>query len=63
MGGEGKIGFGSDFDGISRKPLDLKDPSELPGLTEILISRFGENCARGIAGQNLIDYYARAVEK
>ncbi|MBR4502582.1 MAG: membrane dipeptidase [Clostridia bacterium] len=63
MGGEGKIGFGSDFDGISRKPLDLKDPSELPGLTEILVSRFGEDCARGIAGKNLIDYYARAVEK
>ena len=63
LGGEDILCFGSDFDGISRKPLDLKDPSDLPNLTEILVSRFGEECARGIAGQNLIDYYARAVEK
>ena len=63
MGGEGKIGFGSDFDGIGRKPLDLKDPSQLPGLMNALRRRFGEECVRGIAGRNLIDYYARAVEK
>ncbi len=63
MGGEGKIGFGSDFDGIGRKPLDLKDPSEISNLCGILARRFGEECARGIAGQNLIDYYARAVER
>ncbi len=63
LGGEGKVGFGSDFDGIERKPLDLKDPSELPGLMRVLSDRFGEDCARGIAGQNLVDYYVRAVEK
>ena len=63
MGGEGKIGFGSDFDGIGRKPLDLRDPSELPNLMDVLTRRFGAECVRGIAGQNLIDYYVRAVEK
>ena len=63
MGGEGKIGFGSDFDGIRRKPLDLKDPSELPSLMRALERRFGADCVRGIAGENLRDYYARAVEK
>ncbi len=63
VGGEGKVGFGSDFDGIERKPLDLKDPSGLGGLMRVLEKRFGTECARGIAGRNLIDYYARAVEK
>lgn len=59
MGGEGKIGFGSDFDGIRVKPADLDNPSMLPHLLDLLRARFGEEITRGIAGQNLVDYYSR----
>ncbi len=59
MGGEGKVGFGSDFDGIETKPEGLEDPSMLPHLLEVLLDRFGERITRGIAGENLAAYYSR----
>ena len=59
MGGEGKIGFGSDFDGCDLKPVGLDDPSGLPLLMDVLCRRFGEEITRGIAGENLLKYYSR----
>ena len=59
LGGEGKIGFGSDFDGIECKPVGLEDPSGLPALLDTLRDRFGPDITRGIAGENLQEYYRR----
>lgn len=59
MGGEGKVGFGSDFDGCDLKPVGLDDPTGLPALMDVLCRRFGEKTARGIAGENLLKYYDR----
>lgn len=60
MGGEGKIGLGSDFDGIEIKPSGLVGPQHLPALLEALQKR-GLDAAlvRGIAGENLLHYYDR----
>lgn len=60
MGGEGKIGFGSDFDGIEMKPEGLNGPQDFPMLMEDL-RKYGldEKMIRGIAGENLLQYYER----
>ena len=59
LGGEGRIGLGSDFDGIETKPEGLEDPSGLPRLMDLLERRFGGAVTRGIAGENLVSYFAR----
>lgn len=38
VGGEDCVAFGSDFDGMTDPPDDLKQPAELPGLTEALLA-------------------------
>lgn len=60
MGGEGKIGFGSDFDGIEMKPEGLTGPQDFPKLMDALRRRgLDEKMIRGIAGENLLQYYDR----
>lgn len=60
MGGEGKVGFGSDFDGIGTKPEGLCNPEDFPKLIDFLGQRgYGGEALQSIAGQALIDYYAR----
>ncbi|MBR1585991.1 MAG: membrane dipeptidase [Clostridia bacterium] len=60
MGGEGKIGFGSDFDGIECKPQGLSGPQDFPALLDALRRRgVTEPLLRGIAGENLLRYYDR----
>ena len=60
MGGEGKIGFGSDFDGIETKVPGLENPLGLKGLMAQLKKRgLTDKQIEGIAGQNLLDYYDR----
>ena len=59
LGGEGKVGFGSDFDGIEIKPAGLENPAGLPHLLDLLERRFGSAVTRGIAGENLVSYFAR----
>ena len=60
-GGEGKIGFGSDFDGIEVRPEGLTGPQDFPALLDVLRKRgVTESILSGIAGQNLLDYYKRA---
>lgn len=63
-GGEGKVGFGSDFDGISSKPKRLNDPTGIPLLIERLFKRgFNHDEIKGIAGINFQKYYSRINNK
>ena len=60
LGGEGKIGFGSDFDGIETKPEGLDNPEDFPNLLATLRKRgYSEDNVRSIAGEALIDYFKR----
>lgn len=60
LGGEGMIGFGSDFDGIERKPAGLDNPAALPALLEALRARgLDDKTLRGVAGESLLAYYDR----
>ena len=60
LGGEGKVGFGSDFDGIGSKPEGLDSPADFPKLIEELRKRgFAEKDVRSIAGEGLLAYYRR----
>ena len=60
MGGEGMIGFGSDFDGIECKPQGLSGPQDFPALLSALGARgLTEAQVAGIAGKNLLAYYDR----
>lgn len=60
MGGDGHIGFGSDFDGIECKPVGLSGPQDLPALLAALKERgLSDAQIRGIAGENLLRYYDR----
>lgn len=60
MGGEGKVGYGSDFDGISSKPEGLDNPADFPNLIEGLRRRgYSEDSIKAIAGENFINYFKR----
>ena len=60
MGGEGKVGFGSDFDGIECKPQGLSGPQDFPALFAALRSRgVDDGLIEGLAGKNLMAYYDR----
>lgn len=60
MGGEGKIGFGSDFDGISTKPEGLDNPEDFPALLQKLRDRgYTESQVKSMAGEAMIDYFTR----
>ncbi|NLG70009.1 MAG: membrane dipeptidase [Firmicutes bacterium] len=51
--GPDHVGLGSDYDGISRVPQGLEDPSHLPALTEALVRRGYDDLAiRKILGDN-----------
>ncbi len=64
LGGEGKVGFGSDFDGIECKVPGLETPADVPALLQQL-QRRGLTDAEisGIAGQNLLRYYDRVFPR
>ena len=60
LGGEGKIGFGSDFDGIESKPVGLDNPEDYPNLLQALARRgYSQQQIQSIAGEGLIDYFSR----
>ncbi len=60
LGGENQIGFGSDFDGIERKPEGLSGPQDFPALFAALRSRgVTESQIEAMAGKNLAAYYDR----
>lgn len=63
MGGEGKIGFGSDFDGIETKPKGLENPGDFPALLDDLRrGGISEECVKNMAGENLLAYYRRCFD-
>ena len=54
MGGEHVLGFGSDFDGISKWPEGLAHPADFPALLDALRKRgYSEETLQDIAGLNL----------
>lgn len=60
LGGEGKLGFGSDFDGIESKPVGLDNPEDYPDLLQALARRgYSQEGIQSIAGEGLIDYFSR----
>ncbi len=60
LGGENHIGFGSDFDGIERKPEGLSGPQDFPALFTALRRRgVTESQIEAMAGKNLMAYYDR----
>ena len=64
LGGEGRVGFGSDFDGIEKKPRGLAGPQDFPALLRALEKRgVTGDLLRGIAGENLLRYYDRIDPK
>ena len=60
LGGADIVGFGSDFDGIERYPEDLRHPGQMENLLRALRNYgYNEEAIEKIAGQNLLDYFAR----
>lgn len=60
LGGADIVGFGSDFDGIELSPEDLRHPGQLENLLRALRDYgYNEEAVEKIAGQNLLDYFAR----
>ena len=60
LGGADIVGFGSDFDGIERYPEDLRHPGQMENLLRALRDYgYNEEAIEKIAGQNLLDYFAR----
>lgn len=56
LGGIKQIGFGSDFDGISRKVCGLADASQTQNLIHELLKYFSEEEVRGFAFENFLRY-------
>ena len=56
LGGVRQIGFGSDFDGISNKIVDLEDASMHPNLVNELLKRYSEEEVKGFAYQNFMNH-------
>ena len=54
VGGIGAVAIGSDFDGFTNPPDDLKDIAEMPKLTEALLKAgFSETEVEKILGLNM----------
>lgn len=63
VAGAGAVGFGGDFDGVSRLPLGLEDVSKYPDLVaELLRRQWTEAEVRGALAENLLRVF-EAVEQ
>ncbi|XP_046934924.1 dipeptidase 1 isoform X2 [Lynx rufus] len=63
VAGAGAVGFGGDFDGVSRLPVGLEDVSKYPDLVaELLRRRWTEVEVRGALANNLLRVF-EAVEQ
>ncbi|MEK5522227.1 MULTISPECIES: dipeptidase [Heyndrickxia] len=56
LGGVDKIGFGSDFDGISTKVTKLEDSSKYQNLVNELLKYYSEEQVKGFAYQNFLNH-------
>jgi microsomal dipeptidase-like Zn-dependent dipeptidase len=55
VAGEDHVGVGTDFDGFTTPPEDLKDASEMPRLTQrLLVEGYGEERVKKILGGNAL---------
>lgn len=61
LGGIGKIGFGSDFDGISYYVKDLEHAGKYQHLINKLLTYYSEDDVRGFAYQNFLNNINRLV--
>lgn len=60
LGGEDRIGLGSDFDGIDEYPEGLHSAGDIPALLERMLQRgFSEKQMQRIAGENFAAYLER----
>jgi membrane dipeptidase len=61
LGGSGKVGFGSDFDGIDTKPIGLDNPENFPALIRFLADSgsFSDDDIADISGRAFINYYKK----
>ena len=60
LGGAEIVGFGSDFDGIELYPDGLRHPGQMGNLIQALQDfGYSDEAIGKIAGQNLVDYFAR----
>jgi membrane dipeptidase len=59
--GRGRVGLGSDFDGISSTPGDVSTVSDLPYLATVLAREFGEEVAAEIMGGSFAALLAQAL--
>lgn len=53
-GGEGCVGIGTDYDGMTDPPDDVRESGEFPRLTEALLGAFGETQTEKILGGNFL---------
>jgi microsomal dipeptidase-like Zn-dependent dipeptidase len=53
VGGVDSVAFGSDFDGFTDPPDDIKDAAQMPSLTEALLEEFSEPDVEKILGKNM----------
>lgn len=59
LGGDGFVGFGSDFDGISSKPEGVDNPEDFPAILEALRKNgFSVREVENIAGKAFMRYFA-----
>lgn len=56
LGGVDKIGFGSDFDGISTKVKNLEDSSKYQNLVNELLKYYSEEQVEGFAYKNFLNH-------
>ncbi|MCJ8005879.1 membrane dipeptidase [Lederbergia wuyishanensis] len=54
LGGNGQIGFGSDFDGIETFIVNLENASKHQNLVNELLKYYSEDLVRGFAGENFL---------
>lgn len=53
-GGTDAVGIGSDYDGFTDPPDDLREPADFPRFTERLLEVFGSDTAEKILGANFL---------
>jgi microsomal dipeptidase-like Zn-dependent dipeptidase len=55
VAGEDHVGLGTDFDGFTTPPTDLKDTSEMPRLTQrLLVEGYTPDCIKKVLGGNAL---------
>jgi membrane dipeptidase len=60
VGGERCVAIGSDFDGYTDPPDDLREPSDVPALTAALLDRFPVSTVDRLLGANFLQLLAGA---